>query len=383
MTIMHVKSVILLVLWLATASAWSQPQISNVNAAQRTDGSALVDITYDVAGGEEPMTVSVLLSNDNGETWTIRPSYSALSGDVGPGVTNGSGKRVIWDAGSDRPGVRWEQAGVKITARDKEPDPPINLPLPGGVTLELVFIPRGEFQMSSPADERGHHPNEDSLHPVTIDYDFYMGATEVTQAQWEAVMGSNPAQDYGVGPNRPIYNVSWNDVAGPGGFLDQVNIHLLSVGKAAGGLSLPSEAEWEYACRAGTQTRFFFGDSLDCEDNDEDCAAGVLPGNRTDYMWYEGNRNPRDITTRIVGTKLPNPWGLYDMHGNISEWCQDWFHSYAGAPADGSARETPVGTLRVSRSGEFYSRADQVRSAYRGAAKPDYAGVKGFRVVLR
>ena len=237
---------------------------------------------------------------------------------------------------------------------------PITLRLPGDVPLTLVRIPGGTFRMGSPSDEPGRGSGEEPLHPVGIANDFYMGMTEVTQAQWEAVMGSwpddppNPPE--GLGDNYPAYRISWNDIAGPNGFLERLNTFLTTSGQAVAGkpLRLPSEAEWEYACRGGTQTAH----SHAATDHDA-------------YMWYAGN-STTTLGAKPVGQKLPNPFGLYDMHGNLTEWCQDWHHdSYAEAPSDGSAWETPPGTTRVMRGGMWDSLADHSRSAYRYHREPD------------
>ena len=253
--------------------------------------------------------------------------------------------------------------------------------LPGGVPLVLVRIPSGSFQMGSPETERGRSGDEGPVHAVTIAYDFYMGKYEVTQAQWQAVMGSSKAWDYGVGDDYPAYYVSWVDIADPGRFLDKLNQHLEATGQAVGGkpFRLPSEAEWEYACRAGTQTRFYFGDSLSVDDLGADGPAGVLPGNRSDYMWFGGNNSP--VGAKPVGRKLPNQFGLHDMHGNVSERCQDWLHDYTGAPTDGSAW-VAGGTTRVLRGYDWFGNAQDCRSANRGDNLPgDGDSTHGLRLL--
>jgi len=269
--------------------------------------------------------------------------------------------------------------------------------LPNDVPLTLAKIPSGTFQMGSPNTERNRDSDEGLVHTVNIGYDFYMGKYEVTQKQWLAVMGSwpdstyNPDMDngkFGRSDSHPMYFVSWNDAKN---FITALNTHIANTGQGPLTVRLPSEAEWEYACRAGTQTRFFFGDSLDCGDEDEDCAAGTLPGNRSDYMWYrfncQGNANGA-YGTKPVGTKLPNQFGLYDIHGNVWEWCEDDYHlDYTGAPADGSAWvDNPRGSGRAGRGGSYYGYARSCRSASRSASNPSlrssgYGG--GFRVVLR
>jgi len=245
----------------------------------------------------------------------------------------------------------------------------ITVRLPGNVPLVLVRVPAGSFQMGSPDTERSRSGDEGPVHTVNIAYDFYMGKYELTQRQWLAVMGSwpdptrNPPNypQFGLGDNYPAWDISWNDCQN---FITALNTHVTNTGQGPATFRLPSEAEWEYACRAGTQTRFFFGDSLSVPDGFEDGPAGTLPGNRSDYMWYGGNNSPSG--SKPVGTKLPNQFGLYDMSGNVREWCQDWRHnSYTGAPTDGSAWETPVGSMRVHRGSAWNYDAWDCRSACR------------------
>jgi len=256
-----------------------------------------------------------------------------------------------------------------------------NLPI-GARQMKLVRIPAGTFQMGSPDTERSRQSTEGPVHTVTIGYDFYMGETEVTQAQWKAIMGSNPARTSGVGNDYPMYFVSWNDITHPNGFL-----HQLDAQTSYSGFRLPTESEWEYACRAGTQTRFYFGDSLGCGDLSQNCAAGVLPGTRADYMWYDWSdgRNGYPRGSKEVGSLTANQFGLFNMHGNVLEWCEDYWHgNYIGAPTDGSAWNSPTSSARVIRGGDWDFHAWYCRSAgWRHGYSPAYRGTTtGFRVVL-
>ncbi len=249
--------------------------------------------------------------------------------------------------------------------------------LPGGVKLEMVRIPAGSFQMGSPDNEPGRSSDEGPVHTVKIDYDFYIGKYEVTQAQWKAVMGENPVYRCGIGDDYPVTHISWNDCQA---FIDKLN--RLNIGS----FRLPSEAEWEYACRAGTNTRFYFGNSLGSGDNCEDCKAGFLPGRRCDYMWYCGNSDDPggpEFGARPVGQKLPNAFGLYDMHGNVWEWCQDEYHpDYNGAPTDGSAWQGQGINARVLRGGAWSYKARYCRSASRCGYSADRAYTfHGLRLV--
>jgi len=184
--------------------------------------------------------------------------------------------------------------------------------------LEMVLIKSGTFTMGSPKDECGRSDREWLPHKVTITMPFYMGKYEVTQAQWEAVMGSRSHRSkFGGRQNNPVEKVSWSACQK---FIKRLN----ALGK--GTFRLPTEAEWEFACRAGTETRFFFGDALECADTGE-----VHYKIADNYMWWSENNSSYE--TKEVGLKLPNPWGLYDMHGNVSEWCSDmWEKPYERGP---------------------------------------------------
>lgn len=228
--------------------------------------------------------------------------------------------------------------------------------LPGDVPLEMVWIADGTFMMGRYSDEEASYSSEDLQHQVTISSGFWLGKHEVTQAQWEAVMGNNPAGFPGA--NRPVERVSWNDVQA---FITALNTH---TGES---FRLPTEAEWEYACRAGTGTRFYWGDDL----------SYTEIGN---YAWYWDNC---DFQTHEVGGKLPNAWGVYDMSGNAWEWCEDdWHPDYTGAPSDGRAWvDSPRGSSCVIRGGGWNYFASRCRSANRDSDAPENSNVLiGFRL---
>lgn len=221
--------------------------------------------------------------------------------------------------------------------------------------MELVLIPAGKFMMGSPSGDQDRYDDEGPAHEVIIKNPFYVGKYPVTQKQWEKIMGSNPSKFRG--EDRPVESVSWNDV--------QEFIKKLNEKESAGKYRLPSESEWEYACRAGTTTRYSFGDDESKLD---------------DYAWYSENSSSE---THPVGQNNPNPWGLYDIHGNVWEWCQDnWHGNYDGAPSDGSAWESGSGSYHVFRGGSWYGDARSCRSAYRNGIVPDFRGdYLGFRVL--
>lgn len=225
------------------------------------------------------------------------------------------------------------------------------------IGVEFVLIPAGKFEMGSHADEKNWYKNEKPVHMVHIGKAFYLGKFLITQKQWLEVMGSNPSKF--TGEDRPVDRVSWNDA--------QEFIKKLNEKEGTDIYRLPSEAEWEYACRAGTDTKYCFGDNE--PELDEYC--------------YYGNS---DIGSHPVGQKKPNPFGLYDMHGNLWEWVQDMYYdSYDDAPADGSARKTavlPARVMRVLRGGSWQTSAAGCRSASR-YYYPQVAKRNSSRIGLR
>jgi formylglycine-generating enzyme required for sulfatase activity len=228
------------------------------------------------------------------------------------------------------------------------------LDLGSGVSMKLVRIEPGTFTMGSPTSELGRLDDENQ-HQVTISKPFQMGTTEVTQDQYEAVVGNNPSRFKGA--RNPVERVSWDDAAG---FCKKLSA---KTGKT---IRLPTEAEWEYACRAGGKAKFSFGDA------DGDLGA---------YAWYgsliSGETHP-------VGQKKPNAWGLHDMHGNVREWCADWYGDYP-TNAVNDPRGPARGSARVVRGGSCNDFVpDSCRSARRLRSAPDYRSDSGgFRVVLQ
>lgn len=223
------------------------------------------------------------------------------------------------------------------------------------IGIDFILIQAGEFDMGSPLNEKYREPFEGPVHHVTLRKVFYMGKYEVTQKQWRDVMGNNPSNFKG--DDLPVEMVSWNDIQG---FIQKLNEK-----EGTDKYRLPSEAEWEYVARAGTTTIYSFGD------NESELG---------EYAWYVKNSN---YTTHPVGQKKPNPWGLYDMHGNVWEWVQDkWHVTYDGAPIDGSAWESGNGTLRTERGGNWKRPQDRSRSAVRVEDSPDGRfHALGFRLV--
>jgi formylglycine-generating enzyme required for sulfatase activity len=193
-----------------------------------------------------------------------------------------------------------------------EPNVPGGMEVTNSIGMKLRLIPAGEFMMGSPGAERSD--DDETQHRVTLTKPFYLGVTEVTQEQYQKVMGTNPSQFKG--PQNPVEKVSCADAVE---FCRKLSA--MPAEKTAGHVyRLPTEAEWEYACRAGTTTSYSFGDS-------------VLQ--LSEYGWLNDNSYS---STHPVGEKKPNAWGLYDMHGNVWEWCQDWHGADPSGFGDGSNR---------------------------------------------
>jgi formylglycine-generating enzyme required for sulfatase activity len=229
----------------------------------------------------------------------------------------------------------------------------LSFPLGKGVKMDFVLIPAGTFTMGTMGTEKSASYKKPA-HQVTITKPFYMGVYEVTQAQWKAVMVDNPSARQG--DDLPVVQVSWEDCQA---FLIQLNDML----GGAFTFRLPTEAEWEYACRAGTKTVYSFGD--------DQAALG-------EYAWYIANSEGR---MHPVGQKKPNPWGLYDMHGNVSELCSDWYGGYLAPPATDPTGPT-TGISRVHRGGSYLEKWWACLSEHRGWAYPHLGwGNLGLRLV--
>jgi uncharacterized protein (TIGR02996 family) len=257
--------------------------------------------------------------------------------------------------------TEWQRRAVELLGAKVRPCVPQHtLELPGGVPLVGSFVPPGMFLMGGTVED-----DEKPVHRVTLTRGFFMGVSAVTQAQWAAVMGTDPS--HFKGPNRPVENVSWEDTLG---FCAALS------GSTGLRVELPSEAEWEYACRAGTTTEYHCGNVLN-----------------TDLANYDGNHSwngsPKGVhreETTDVGSFPPNPWGLFDLHGNVWEWCAD-----AYAPYTGDDRTDPEvkdinsdNSLRVLRGGSWYVSPLYCRAACRGWYAPaSRSSFIGFRVCFR
>lgn len=241
----------------------------------------------------------------------------------------------------------------EIQRQEKKSDPAqttVGEPIVNSIGVVLVLIPAGEFQMGSPDSDNASNGHEKPQHLVQITKPFYLSTFEVTQEQYEQVMGNNPSGS--IGANKPVENVNWHDaIAFCRKLSDQERVEY----------RLPTEAEWEYACRGGTTTVYSFGDD-----------ASQLG----QYAWYDDNSGN---ITHAIGQKLANPWGLYDMYGNVWEWCQDGPRPYRSE----TVTVDPIGPSggRVLRGGAFGLQPWNLRSAYRGLGVPDFRGNNnGFRL---
>jgi len=364
-------------LYLLLSPAVQAQTVTNVRARQLADRT--VEVLYDLTGAAaEGAWVTVAFSADGGTTYPIVPVASTLSGSLGVGVASGTNRRIVWNAAASLPAG---SHGTNYTAAVTATNPgaggqEVTVTLAGGVPLTMVRIPAGTFQMGSPATERGRYTNE-VLHQVTLTSDYYMGKYGVTQGQWQAVMGtamSTACGSYGIGASYPVYCVSWNDIRGAGGFIERLNAYLSSTEQAgAGKFRLPTEAERERAARGETQSRFWFGDALECDDwdNSVGCASA------DPYFWWGGNSG---WTSHPVGMKQVNPYGLFDMLGNVAEWCEDWYGDYISSPQVNPTGPS-TGTYRVRRGNGYSGYFHYSRSSQRNGQKPEMAfSVTGFRL---
>jgi len=236
---------------------------------------------------------------------------------------------------------------LTVKAQEVKPGKGEVVDLGKDVKLEMVLIPAGKFKMGSPESEKERSDNE-KQHEVTLTKSYYMGKYEVTQEQWESVMGKNPSDTKGA--KLPVTNVSWEDCQE---FIKKLNA------KTDGSYRLPTESEWEYACRAGTSTAYSYGDKLTKSD------ANIVDS---------------DARIKAVGSYKANAFGLYDLHGNVFEWCEDWYGDY---PAESvtDPKGPAMGERRVLRGGSFLIFEAKARSSDRNYFTPSYRiSNVGFRL---
>ena len=386
-------------------------RVTNLTATPRTPWNGLVDITYSLECDTPDAAIFVSFQGFDYDRNKSIP-MTALTGDGAGGelLPAGGPYHIVWDSANDWPEGHSSELTVTATAEVKEQTVDFTSDYlvvdlnTGAVTssstgpdlsddtcrtteLWLRRIPKGTFTMGSPEGEVGRKPNE-TLHRVTLTEDFYIGVFEMTQKQYSLIYGSNPS--YYKGDTRPVENVSYDTIRGTGSTAGNGwptyghavdNDSFLGKLRAKTGLTfdLPTEAQWEYACRAGTTTALNTGGILTSPEQDPAMdEAGRYYHNQNDGKGGYSTEHTR------VGSYLSNAWGLYDMHGNVSEWCLDWYDNL-----DASAATNPTGYwgtdryIHVKRGGCWGSAAYGCRSALRTWREPSASNDRhGFRIVL-
>ena len=406
---MKILCAVIFVLGLTVLCAGAaSPVVSNVRASQRP-GLALVDIYYDVSDADSSnLTVSVAVSTNDGAAYNL-PATSFTDGggakSVGGGVRPGNDRWIVWNAGADWNGQFSSIVKFQVTADDSPTYMVIDLSggpsassysvsyldaVPAGgwtdeyKTTKLVMrkITHGTFTMGSPINEIGRRSDE-AVHEVTLTKDFYIGVFETTQKQWERVMGNWPSYftNATYRDSRPVENVSYYQIRENPANSDDPEVYWPSnsavnadsfMGKlrAKTGLSfdLPTEAQWEYACRAGTTTALNSGYNLTNAYAD----ARMAEVGRYSYNHPGGYSSSSSVSTdggsAKAGSYLPNAWGLYDMHGNVWEWCLDWYVADSSGTVDPGGAAS--GETLVQRGGSWDYDSWYGRSAVRGSNPP-------------
>ncbi|RLB81767.1 MAG: hypothetical protein DRH17_08070 [Deltaproteobacteria bacterium] len=356
---------------LVPAAGHCQERVTNVRAEQQGNQ---VFIYYDLTGHEGKYQVKVRGSSNGGKDFDL--PMKSVSGDIGKGIRPGRGKTIIWDATRDIRQLYGDNFVFEVEATGAEKKRFTN-----SVGMKFVYIKPGTFMMGSPSSEKGRDSDE-TWHKVTLTKGFYMQTTEVTQGQWKAIMGNNPSYFKNCGDDCPVGDVSWNDV--------QEFIRKLNRMEGTNKYRLPTEAEWEYACRAGSEDALYTGPIRILGKNNAPALDEIAwyGGNScVDYNggcdcsgWSEKQYSCSRCGTHPVGGKKPNAWGLYDMIGNVWEWCQDWYGDYPRGHVTDPAGPSS-GSYRVYRGGSWYGDARYCRSARRYNNSPGFRYIDlGFRL---
>ena len=373
-----------------------------------------VIINYTISDCSQEEYINFYYTTDNGESSYDLREHGSLTGDIGPISANGN-YRVIWTPDtSDMASVKGKmKIGVDVY-EEEPPEPPtpttytymvVDLSegheaasypvtytdeIPEGgwnvdeyKTSKMVFrlVPAGTFSMGSPSGEKGHNSTE-IQHTVTLTKPYYIGIFEVTQRQYVNITGNNPVEFsktiWPDSPKYPVENVSFADIRGSdqgsnwtaGGHNVDMGSFLKTLRSRTGDLAfdLPTEAQWEYACRANTTTSLNSGENVVNLDEAD--------ANTDEVAVYAQNSG----SEKAVGGRLPNSWGLYDMHGNVSEFVLDWYANYTGDETDPKGPVT--GTTHVTRGGDFEMEAEYCRSAARLGSDGTAKNRIGFRIIL-
>lgn len=318
--------------------------IQNVKATQH---DKTIVITYDLVGlkSGQTATISLFCSEDGGNNWGTKLHY--VTGDVGQNISAGYGKRIVWQVLDERERLTGSNISFEVRAM---------LSSLNDFGIEMVYVKGGTFTMGCTSEQGSDcEDDEKPAHQVTLS-DFYICKYEVTQKQWRAVMGTDPPELRFKGcDDCPVERVSWNDIQD---FIKKLN---QKTGKK---YRLPTEAEWEYAARGGSQSKGYK-------------YAGS--NNIGEVAWYDVNSSNK---THAVGGKKPNELGIYDMSGNVWEWCNDWYGNYS-AGSQRNPQGPSSGTGRVLRGGSWYSNAWYCRVSDRYDGNPDGRhGNYGFRLAV-
>ena len=389
--------------------------VSNVVCTQQYPWNGKVDIDYEVFADDPAADVWVYATGFDKDA-NVSMGVRAISGDGANAPVKPGKHRMTWDVTSDYPGFNTTKFTVKMTALTGGA-PYMVVDLSGGVdainypvsylssvpaggwtdeykTTKLVLrlIPPGTFMMGSPSDELGRQPSfcrDETLHQVTLTKPFYVGVFEITQKQWQLVMGDTPSQYKG--DARPVERVSWSVIRGsvsgsawPAHNQVDANSFMGRLRSKVNMLfDLPTEAQWEYACRAGTSTALNSGKNITGTKTSSAVAeVGRYYGNVND-----GNGGYNGQHTK-VGSYKPNFWGLYDMHGNVAEWCLDWSVDL-GAGNSTDPKGATSGSYRARRGGNFQDSEYEGHAATcRSGCRPwvwggasDSSSAWGFRIV--
>ena len=387
-------------------------RVDDVSFRQRYPWNGLVDIDFTLSSIYDPTNLfDILVSAKDcmtGKSLAVKSLWLESDTSVSNEIVLAHGRhRLVWNAAADNPGFSSTNVSIGISAQiGGGMGEYLVIDLSGGTnalgcaissldappsegwtdefkTKYLVMrrIPAGTFMMGSPSDEFGYRG--ETLHRVTLTKPFYMGVFEVTQEQYCQVTGNRPTKYSGSGMTLPANNIFGEnnsdsepifDWPPPRGFRPDSFIGRLCVNTGISSFNFPTEAEWEYACRAGTSTALNSGKNIESVSNDVNMAeVGRYLGNVGDGRSYNNTR------AAPVGSYLPNNWGLYDMHGNVSEWVLDWYGRYPSADAVDPTGPT-TGTMRTLRGGSCYNNADMCRSASRMLWTTNSTHVIGIRL---